>query len=252
VKVANPELDVWIVTGDGDSLSIGGNHLAHILRRNLDVNILMFNNEIYGLTKGQYSPTSPVGTRKKSTPMGSIDRPFEPVQFALGSQATFVARTIDQDQKHMAKTLNAAAAHRGTSFIEILQNCVIFNKDFYAETVDKKVRPERTVDLTPGAPIVYGADGAKGLRFKGFEVERCAADEADLWRADTKSPAPAFLLAGMRDDPEMPVPVGIFRDVDAPIYETGVNAQVDEAVARKGAGELKDLVHSGEIWTVED
>ncbi|MEM1450872.1 MAG: 2-oxoacid:ferredoxin oxidoreductase subunit beta [Planctomycetota bacterium] len=250
VKVANPELDVWIVTGDGDSLSIGGNHLAHILRRNLDVNILMFNNEIYGLTKGQYSPTSPVGTKKKSTPMGSIDRPFEPVQFALGSQATFVARTIDQDQKHMSKTLAAAAAHRGTSFIEVLQNCVIFNKDFYASTVEKKVRPERTIDLSPGNPLVYGGDSDKGLRFRGFEVERCAADEADVWHSDTQSPAPAVLLSGMRDDEQMPVPIGVFRNVEAPIYETGVHAQVEDAIARKGEGDLRDLVYAGEVWTV--
>ena len=251
VKVANPELDVWIVTGDGDSLSIGGNHLAHILRRNLDVNILMFNNEIYGLTKGQYSPTSPVGTKKKSTPMGSIDRPFEPAQFALGSQATFVARTIDQDQKHMAKTLQAAAAHKGTSFIEILQNCVIFNKDFYAANVEKKVRPDRTIDLSAGEPMIYGSDRDKGLRFKGFEVERCSADEADVWQPGTPSPAPAVLLAGMRDDPEMPVPVGVLRSVEAPIYETGVNAQVEDAIHQKGAGSLKDLVYDGELWTVE-
>jgi len=251
VKVANPELDVWIVTGDGDSLSIGGNHLAHILRRNLDVNILLFNNEIYGLTKGQYSPTSPVGTRKKSTPMGSVDRPFEPVQFALGAQATFVARTIDQDQKHMAKILHAAAAHKGTSFIEILQNCVIFNKDFYSANVDKKVRPDRTVDLSPGEPLVYGAERDKGLRFSGFEVERCAADEADVWQSSTRSPAPAVLMSGMREDAEMPVPIGIFRDVEATVYETAVNAQVEDAIATKGAGELKDLVHDGEIWTVD-
>ena len=237
-------------TGDGDSLSIGGNHLAHILRRNLDVNILMFNNEIYGLTKGQYSPTSPVGTKKKSTPMGSIDRPFEPVQFALGSQATFVARTIDQDQKHMSKTLAAAAAHRGTSFIEVLQNCVIFNKDFYASTVEKKVRPERTIDLSPGNPLVYGGDSDKGLRFRGFEVERCAADEADVWHSDTQSPAPAVLLSGMRDDEQMPVPIGVFRNVEAPIYETGVHAQVEDAIARKGEGDLRDLVYAGEVWTV--
>lgn len=251
VKVANPELDVWIVTGDGDSLSIGGNHLAHILRRNLDVNILMFNNEIYGLTKGQYSPTSPVGTRKKSTPMGSIDRPFEPVQFAVGAQATFVARTIDQDMKHMAATLEAASAHRGTSFIEILQNCVIFNKDFYSANVERKVRPDRTIDLQPGKPMVYGKDRDKGLRFNGFEVERCSADEADVWQASTKSAAPAVLLSGMRDDPEMPIPVGLFRSVEAPTYEIGVNAQNVDAVAKKGEGELKDLVYSGEIWTVD-
>lgn len=251
VKTANPELDVWIITGDGDSLSIGGNHLAHILRRNLDVNILMFNNEIYGLTKGQYSPTSPVGTRKKSTPMGSIDRPFEPLQFVLGARATFVARTIDQDIQHMTKVLAAADAHRGTSFVEILQNCVIFNKDFYVADVDRKVRPDRTVDLVPGEPMVYGADRDKGLRFDGLEVTRCAAADADVWRADTRSSAPAVLLSGMVDEPDMPLPVGIFRDVPADVYEAGVNAQIDDAVARKGAGNLKDLVYAGETWTVD-
>lgn len=256
VKTANPDLDVWIITGDGDSLSIGGNHLAHILRRNLDVNILMFNNEIYGLTKGQYSPTSPVGTKKKSTPMGSIDRPFEPVQFALGAQATFIARTVDQDVKHMTETLARADAHKGTSFVEILQNCVIFNKDFYASTVERKVRADRTVDLRPGEPMVYGKEGDKGLRIRyapeaGLSVERCAAADADVWTPDAASPAAAVLLAGMRDDPEMPVPVGVFRDRDAAVYEVGVNAQVEDAIARKGAGEIRDLVHSGEIWTVD-
>ena len=256
VKVANPELDVWLVTGDGDALSIGGNHLAHILRRNLDVNIMMFNNEIYGLTKGQYSPTSPVGTRKKSTPMGSVDRPFEPVQFVLGAQATFVARTIDQDVKHMTKTLAAAYAHRGTSFIEILQNCVIFNKDFYAANVERSVRPERTIDLVEGQAMVYGKERDKGLRFvlggdAGFAVERCSASDAGIWNPGTKSPAAAVLLAGMRNDPEMPVPVGLFRSVEAPSYEVGVNAQVDDAIAKRGAGELKDLVYAGETWTVD-
>lgn len=251
VKVANPELDVWIVTGDGDSLSIGGNHLAHILRRNLDVNILMFNNEIYGLTKGQYSPTSPVGTKKKSTPMGSIDRPFEPAQFALGAQATFVARTVDQDVKHMSEVLQKAKAHRGTSFIEILQNCVIFNKDFYSSNVDRAVRPDRTINLVAGEPMVYGKERDKGLRFDGFEVKRCSADEADVWNPSTKSGAPAFLIAGMREDPEMPIPLGIMRTVTAPNYEIGVNAQVDDAIAKKGKGDLKDLVYAGEMWTVE-
>ena len=251
VKVANPELDVWIVTGDGDSLSIGGNHLAHILRRNLNVNILMFNNEIYGLTKGQYSPTSPVGTKKKSTPMGSIDRPFEPAQFALGAQATFVARTIDQDVKHMSEVLQKAKEHQGTSFIEILQNCVIFNKDFYSKNVDRAVRPDRTINLVAGEPMIYGKERDKGLRFENFEVKRCSAEEADVWNPSTKSAAPGFLIAGMREDPEMPIPIGIMRSSEAPNYEVGVNAQVDDAIAKKGKGELNDLVYAGEMWTVE-
>ncbi|MEZ6017105.1 MAG: 2-oxoacid:ferredoxin oxidoreductase subunit beta [Planctomycetota bacterium] len=251
VKVANPELEVWMVTGDGDALSIGGNHTAHLLRRNLDINVLLFNNEIYGLTKGQYSPTSPIGTVKKSTPMGSVDRPFEPVQFALGAQATFVARTIDNDQAHMARTLEAAAAHKGTSLIEILQNCVIFNKDFYAADVDKKVRADRTIDLQPGAKMVYGKDSHLGLRFKGFAVERCSADDADVWDPCQPSAAAAFLLAGMHTDPELPLPIGVFRSVAAPCYEEGVNAQVTDAVARRKPGVLKDLVYAGETWTVD-
>ena len=164
-----------------------------------------------------------------------------------------MARTIDQDIQHMTKTLAAADAHRGTSFIEILQNCVIFNKDFYAANVERKVRADRTIDLVPGEPMIYGKERDKGLRFNGFEIERCAADEADVWRADTKSTAPAVILAGMRDDPEMPVPVGLFRSVEAPNYEIGVNAQVDEAVAAKGAGALEDLADDGDkFYLIED
>ncbi|MBL8861720.1 MAG: 2-oxoacid:ferredoxin oxidoreductase subunit beta [Planctomycetes bacterium] len=255
LKVANPGLEVWMVTGDGDALSIGGNHTAHLLRRNLDLNVLLFNNEIYGLTKGQYSPTSPIGTVKKSTPMGSVDRPFEPVQFALGAQATFVARTIDNDQAHMAKVLEAAAAHKGTSLVEILQNCVIFNKDFYSADVDKQVRADRTIDLVPGRKLVYGKDGQLGLRFRlsaeqGFRVERCAAAEADVWNPAQPSASAAFLLAGMHADPELPLPVGIFRAVAAPCYEDGVNAQVTDAIAKRKPGVLRDLVYAGEIWTV--
>ena len=250
VKVANPELEVWMVTGDGDALSIGGNHTIHLLRRNVDINVMLFNNEIYGLTKGQYSPTSPIGTVKKSTPMGSLDRPFEPIQLTLGAGGTFIARTIDNDQAHMAKTLAAAAAHKGTSFIEILQNCVIFNKDFYSGNVDRAVRADRTIDLAPGEPMVYGKERNLGLRFEGFEVVRCSADQADVWDPTTKSAAAAFLLTGMRDDPEMPLPIGIFRQVEAPCYDVSVNAQVSEAVATRGPGQLKDLVYTSETWTV--
>jgi 2-oxoglutarate ferredoxin oxidoreductase subunit beta len=187
--------------------------------------------------------------------MGSIDRPFEPVQFALGAQATFIARTIDNDQPHMAKTLEAAAAHKGTSLIEILQNCVIFNKDFYSADVDKKVRADRTIDLVPGQKMVYGKDGQLGLRFqfsaeRGFSVERCAGADADVWNPSQPSASAAFLLAGMHTDPEMPLPIGIFRAVAAPCYEVGVNAQVAEATARRKPGVLKDLVYAGETWTV--
>lgn len=250
IKTSNPELDVWLVTGDGDALSIGGNHLAHILRRNLDVNIMLFNNEIYGLTKGQYSPTSPVGTKKKSTPMGSIDRPFNPLSFALGCNATFVARTLDTDAKHMAATFAAAAAHKGTSFIEIMQNCVIFNKDFYNVDMAKPVRADRTINIQPGQPLIYGKDSDKGLRVNGWELEHCSASEADTWNPGTASSAPAVMMASLSDDEEKPTPMGIFRAVEAPIYEVGVNAQVDAAIAKKGPGKIEDLVYAGERWTI--
>jgi 2-oxoglutarate ferredoxin oxidoreductase subunit beta len=250
VKTANPELDVWLVTGDGDALSIGGNHLAHILRRNLDVNILLFNNEIYGLTKGQYSPTSPVGTRKKSTPMGSIDRPFNPISFALGCNATFVARTIDVDAKHMASVFAAAAAHKGTSFIEILQNCVIFNKDFYNETVAKPVRADQTVVLQPGEPVVYGKEKDKGLRITKDGVVACAPDEADTWDPTNESAGPAFMYSHLDEQVGMPKPLGVFRSVEAPVYEEGVNAQVAQAIETKGEGQMKDLVYAGERWKI--
>jgi 2-oxoglutarate/2-oxoacid ferredoxin oxidoreductase subunit beta len=250
VKTSNPELDVWIVTGDGDALSIGGNHLAHILRRNLDVNILLFNNEIYGLTKGQYSPTSPVGTRKKSTPMGSVDRPFNPISFALGANATFTARTIDVDAKHMSSIFAAAAAHKGTSFIEIMQNCVIFNKDFYNDTVAKPVRADMTVSLNPGEKVVYGKDKDKGLKITKDGVVKCSASEADVWDPTNESAGAAFAYSHLDSQPDMPQPLGVFRAVEATIYEEGVNAQVEAAIAKKGAGEMKDLVYAGERWKI--
>ena len=250
IKATNPELDVWIATGDGDALSIGGNHIAHILRRNLDVNILMFNNEIYGLTKGQYSPTSPVGTRKASTPMGSVDRPFNPLSFALGSNGTFVARALDTDAKHLASLFRAAHEHPGTSFIEILQNCVIFNKDFYADRVDKKVRADRMIDLVPGQPMIFGKDRDKGLRINGWEIEQVSAEQADVWDPATPSAAPAFLMAQLDDDDALPTPYGIFRSVRDAVYETAVNDQVEQAIAQQGEGTLEDLIWAGERWEI--
>ena len=252
IKTVQPgPLDVWLVTGDGDALSIGGNHLiAHLLRRNVNVNILMFNNEIYGLTKGQYSPTSPIGTRKKSTPMGSVDRPFNPLAFALGCGSTFTARTLDVDAKHMAKVFAAAHQHKGTSFIEILQNCVIFNKDFYEADVAKPVRADQMIDLVPGEKMVYGKDASKGLRISGWDVEVVSAGDADVWDPTTRSSSPAFLLAQLSDNPDLPTPYGIFRDVPDRVYEEDVNAQVEQAIAKKGAGEVESLVWAGERWEI--
>src|SRR5688572_13760803 len=194
LKTANPNLHVWMVTGDGDGLSIGGNHLAHILRRNVDVKILLFNNEIYGLTKGQYSPTSPLGLRTKTSPMGAVDRPFNPISFALGCGATFVARTIDTHQKHMEDVLRAAAAHKGAAFVEIFQNCVIFNDGCFDDVANRTVRDDKTVDLRPGQPMVYGKGGDKGLALSGFDVKTVSADQADVWKTDVVSSGPAFVL----------------------------------------------------------
>ncbi|HED65938.1 MAG TPA: 2-oxoacid:ferredoxin oxidoreductase subunit beta [Planctomycetes bacterium] len=251
IKIANPDLSVWIVTGDGDALSIGGNHLIHILRRNFDVNILLFNNEIYGLTKGQYSPTSKRGAVTKASPYGSLDNPFNPISLALGAGATFVARTIDSDQKHMARVLEAAAAHKGTSFVEVYQNCVIFNDGAFDDVADKKVRSDRTVDLVPGEPIVYGKERDKGLRIEGFGVEACAASDASVWNAGIPSPAPAMLFASIERGGELPDPIGIFRSVDAPCYEDDLHAQMAAVTEKKGPGKLEDLIYAGDTWEVK-
>ncbi|MEX1025787.1 MAG: 2-oxoacid:ferredoxin oxidoreductase subunit beta [Planctomycetota bacterium] len=251
LKIANPELSVWMVTGDGDGLSIGGNHLAHLLRRNLDINVLLFNNEIYGLTKGQYSPTSQRGLRTKASPFGSIDNPFNPISFALGAGATFVARTVDNNMKHMAEVVKAAAAHKGTSFIEIWQNCVIFNDKVFDETSDKKVRDEMTVDLRPGEPMVYGANRERGIAFDGFEVKQTDAASADVWDPSRPSAAPSLMLGEILRGTGLPVPVGIFRDVEGPVYEAALHAQIDAVKAKKGPGNLKDLVYAGDLWTVD-
>ncbi|MFT4539918.1 MAG: 2-oxoglutarate ferredoxin oxidoreductase subunit beta [Planctomycetota bacterium] len=251
LKAANPDLDVWLVTGDGDGLSIGGNHMAHVLRRNVDINILLFNNEIYGLTKGQYSPTSPVGKRTKSSPLGSLDRAFNPLSFALGCDASYVARTLDVDIKHMVKTFASAMDHRGTSFVEILQNCVIFNKDFYSDSVDKGVRGDKMIDLTPGEKMIYGNDSDKGLRVEGWGLASTTADKAEIWDPSTDTAAPAFAMSTLDRDPNLPTPYGVFRSLVDGVYERGVHAQLAEARAKKGEGNIRDLVWAGETWTVD-
>ena len=250
VKLANPELDVWVVGGDGDMLSIGGNQLMHALRRNVDLNILLFNNEIYGLTKGQYSPTSPIGLKTKSTPMGSVDRPFDPISFALGCGATFVGRTIDTHLKHMEQVLLAAAHHKGAAFVEIYQNCVIFNDACFESFADKTVRDEKTIDLRPGQPMVFGKALDKGIKIEGWEPKIVAASEADTWRSDTHSGGPAFVMSQLDSDPSMPRSLGIFRDVQAPIFEDAVHEQIHKAQSARGEGTLEKLIYSGETWSV--
>jgi 2-oxoglutarate ferredoxin oxidoreductase subunit beta len=250
IKLANPKLSVWIVTGDGDGLSIGGNHMAHILRRNVDVKILLFNNEIYGLTKGQYSPTSRIGLKTKTSPMGSVDRPFNPVAFALGCGATFVARTIDSHLKHLEATLAAAAAHKGSALVEIYQNCVIFNDGTHDAVAEKSVRDDKTIDLVPGEKLVYGKARDRGLKVEGFDVRMVPSESSDTWRADTPSAGPAFVMSQLDSDPTLPRPIGIFRSVAAPIFDRGVREQVDSAIAKRGPGKLRDLFYTGDMWEV--
>lgn len=250
VKIANPNLSVWMVTGDGDGLSIGGNHMIHMLRRNVDVKILLFNNQIYGLTKGQYSPTSPTGLKTKSSPYGSVDRAFNPLKLALGAGATFVARTMDTHPKHMEQVLLEAANHKGSAFVEIFQNCVIFNDGCFEGVAGRKVRDERTVDLHAGEAMVYGDNHDKGLRFDGFELKGTSAAEAGVWDPSVLSTAPATVLAELDGRQDLPTAVGLFRRVNAPVFDQDVHAQVRAVLERKGPGKLKDLLYTKDAWTV--
>jgi 2-oxoglutarate ferredoxin oxidoreductase subunit beta len=249
LSVSRPDLKVFVVTGDGDALSIGGNHLIHALRRNVNITILLFNNEIYGLTKGQYSPTSPLGTRTKSTPFGSIDRPFNPLSLAIGAEATFVARTIDTDRAHLTETLRAAAKHRGAAFVEIFQNCNIFNDgafDFVRE--DKTQR----VYLEHGKPIRFGEDGSRGVRqlsdgsIDVFDGE----GEALVHDAHHATPSLAFALSRLTQDRHRATAIGVFRDVEAPVYDELMAGQLESAAEEKGEGDLEALLRAGETWAV--
>ncbi|MCZ6697850.1 MAG: 2-oxoacid:ferredoxin oxidoreductase subunit beta [Planctomycetota bacterium] len=255
VKVGNPDLSVWVVTGDGDGLSIGGNHLIHAIRRNLDINILLFNNRIYGLTKGQYSPTSELGKRTKSSPFGSVDNPNHPISIAIGAEATFVARTMDVNVKHLGETLRRAAAHQGTAFVEIYQNCNVFNDGAFEYASDKEVKAENTLYLEHGKPLIFGKDREKGIRLHGMnpEIVKLGGDikEDDLLFHDEKAPEPslAYLLSRMRH-PEFPEPMGVYRCVDAPRFDTEMLNQIQAARA-KGPGRLEDLLNEGDTWVVD-
>jgi 2-oxoglutarate ferredoxin oxidoreductase subunit beta len=257
LKCANPDLSVWVVTGDGDGLSIGTNHLIHCLRRNVDINILLFNNRIYGLTKGQYSPTSEFGKRTKSSPQGTIERPIWPVRTALAAQATFVARTIDSDPRHLTHTLEAAARHRGTSFIEILQNCRVFNDGTFDDVSDRSPGSEQRILLEHGQPIRFGAGGRKALILRGMEPVVVDLDLDDVPEKDTLvhnveavSPALAVLLAALFP-PEFPIALGVFRDVERPIYEDLLIEQIEHAIHKHGQGNLAELLNAGTTWEVE-
>ena len=258
VKLANPDLTVFVITGDGDGLSIGGNHLIHTLRRNINLNIILFNNRIYGLTKGQYSPTSEFGKKTKSSPFGTIETPLNPLCVALAAEATFVARSLDVDTAHLAATLKRAAEHNGTSFIEVYQNCNIFNDGAFLSFSEKKVRAEQCLYLEHGKPITFGKDGNKGIRLRGINPEivtigENGVTESDLLVHDEKAPEPtlAYFLTRM-NHPEYPVPLGVFRAVEKPTYEHLLDAQIRDAQRTRGVGQLDALLRTGDSWTVTE
>jgi 2-oxoglutarate/2-oxoacid ferredoxin oxidoreductase subunit beta len=256
LKITRPDLEVWVATGDGDALSIGGNHTIHMIRRNVGLKVLLFNNKIYGLTKGQYSPTSEMGKKAKSTPYGSVDRPFNPLSLALGAEATFVARSVDVFQAHLKTTLKRAAAHEGTAFIEILQNCNIFNDGAWENLTEKDVRDDHTIAVEHGQPLVFGRNKDRGIRMNGIELQVVTlgngVTEKDLIVHDERHPNPAyaFLLSRMDGTPGFPTPLGVLRAVDAPRYEAGMNDQVRLAVQKKGPGDLAKLLRAGDTWEV--
>jgi 2-oxoglutarate ferredoxin oxidoreductase subunit beta len=254
LATSRPDLAVFVATGDGDALSIGGNHLIHALRRNVNLTILLFNNRIYGLTKGQYSPTSELGKVTKSTPMGSLDAPFNPVSVALGAEATFVARTIDSDRKHLTSVLRAAASHRGTSLVEIYQNCNIFNDGAFEILKNRDTRDEALIPLEHGQPIRFGTDGKRGVRRSASGMlELCDGDDADLVIHDAHAddPALAFALSRLADPATLShTPIGVFRQVERAVYGDMMNDQLDLAVAQKGVGNLGSLLRGKDTWTV--
>lgn len=254
LKISRPELSVWIITGDGDALSIGGNHFIHLLRRNLDVNILLFNNRIYGLTKGQYSPTSEQGKITNTTPLGAIERPLNPISLALASEATFVARALDIDAKGLQSVLKAAAAHKGTSFVEIYQNCNIFNDGAFATISEKSTREDRTIWLEHGKPLLFGKNRDRGIRLNGLHPEVVSLGsgitETDLicFNAAEMDTTLAYLLSRL-DYPAFPVPMGIFRNVEKPTYESLFNARATNI--KQGNEDLEKILTSGQTWRVE-
>ena len=259
LKASRPELSVWIVSGDGDSLSIGGNHTIHLLRRNLNVNLLVFNNQIYGLTKGQYSPTSEEKKVTKSTPMGSIDHPFNPLALAMGADATFVARTMDRDPKHLQAMLLRTNQHKGSSFLEIYQNCNIFNDGAFEIFTEKGSKPQETLFLEQGKPLLFGSGNDKGIKLDGFTPKVVSLAEGhsadDLWVHDEADIYKAQILTRIFDDPKieghLPRPFGVFYKNDRPCYEDVMKDQLEEARLRKPA-DLDKLLRGNEVWTIEE
>ncbi len=254
IKAANPELMVWVITGDGDGLSIGGNHLLHAIRRNVDLNIVLFNNRIYGLTKGQYSPTSELGKRTKSSPYGSIDNPVNPIGVAIGAEASFIARTIDTHQKHMSEMFQRAAAHKGTSFIEVFQNCLIFNDKAFGFVTDPNTKADNSLILEHGKPLKFGKDLEKGIRLNGLTPEVVSlsdVDESELMVHDeeAREPTMAYFLSRM-NYPDYPTPIGVLRAVEKPVYDQLLMEQVEQA-RQTGNTDLAAIYRQGNTWEVE-
>jgi 2-oxoglutarate ferredoxin oxidoreductase subunit beta len=259
LKVFRPELSVWVATGDGDGLSIGGNHFIHAARKNIDINVLLFNNKIYGLTKGQYSPTSEKGKISKSSPYGTVDHPFNPTSVAVGAEATFVARAIDRDSKHLVEVLKRADAHKGFSFIEIDQNCVIFNDGAFKLLTDKETRDDHVVYLEHGKPLIFGKNKDKGIVIDEHaqpivvDLNEGKYTVDDLWVHDEhdRSPVRAFILAHMTDNPSLPTPLGIFKDIEEPTLENEIHRQIKEVTEMKGEGNLEKLLYAGNTWEIQ-
>ena len=257
INIANPALSVWVITGDGDALSIGGNHLIHYLRRNMNIKILLFNNRIYGLTKGQYSPTSEVGKFTKSSPDGSIDHPLNALSIAIASEATFVARAIDTDSQHLGKVIYQAAQHQGSAFVEIFQNCNVFNDRVFQDFKDPAIRDDNVLYLKRGQPLIFGKDRNKGIILDGITplvatIGKNGIAEHDLLvhNEDRDDPSYSHLMAQM-NPPDFPVPVGVFREVERPTYSMRLQEQMKKAKEKHGKGTLKNLIYSGETWTVK-
>ncbi len=257
LKATRPELSVWVVSGDGDSLSIGGNHLIHVLRRNFDINVLLFNNKIYGLTKGQYSPTSEEHKITKSTPVGSIDHPFNPVKLAQGAEGTFIARSMDRDPKHLQEMMKRSHAHKGASFLEIYQNCNIFNDGAFEAFTNKKTRSDKAIYLEDGQPLTFGKDKDKGIHLDGLKPEVVELgnqySENDLWVHDEKDPYKAQMLVTFFDDPSfeghLPRPFGVFSDISRPTYEDQLMDQIT-AAQEKDPANLDELLAGKQTWTI--
>jgi len=257
VKVSRPDLSVWVATGDGDLLSIGGNHFIHTCRKNVDLKILLFNNRIYGLTKGQYSPTSEQGKVTKTTPYGSVDYPFNPIALALGSDATFVARTLDRDPKHLQAMIKRAAEHKGTAFIEIFQNCVIYNDGAFDKFTDKTTKDDNLLVLEHGKPLIFGKNKDKGIKLDGTKPVIVNLNENGNSINDVlvhnefdQSLILSIMLSRLTDDPNMPTPIGVFRQVFKPTYDESIENQINLVKAKKGVGDLEKVLFSGNTWEV--